>query len=462
MFQITIDFIKIFFPSILFHFATLHILCLFFERKVSKKTSHLLSFLFALYPTLNYCFGTIFLGGGIIKECSKLIIVNNINMYLEQLAVILFLSIVFTLPWYRIFWVHIIISILLLPLFAMLMNKLLMINDCYNIQVWPLTPQIYLYFLSYSAGLLTISSLLLSLMKKYKKEIQNYNISCWFWAVFYLGYGIMILISPRCYHDTSILSKESFFRYLNENNYFDSILTAILLLFLILYFLYSSTEKKELNNEIEQLKKQMELFINSASVTNQQESEIRKLYHDIGNHLNTLHILLNSGETEEAVSYANTLSAKYEVLSKHRYCDNKVINAVLQEKLILCEKYDIYYQLYIVLPRTLNIPSMDLMSIYSNLLDNSIEACFANKDTENYIHIFTNIIGEYLVIKLINSKSARPDAQKKLSISAWSINKLSHGYGLRIIKELADKYNGFTEFSDLGNEYSSLIMLKLS
>jgi sensor histidine kinase regulating citrate/malate metabolism len=102
------------------------------------------------------------------------------------------------------------------------------------------------------------------------------------------------------------------------------------------------------------------------------------------------------------------------------------------------------------------------MCIFSNLLDNAIEGCQRNRESDNYIKIKTTRIGNYLGIKIINSKATEENILTEENIyRTTKMDKKNHGYGLRIIEEIISQYDGYKELQDNMSEFSAMVMLKL-
>jgi sensor histidine kinase regulating citrate/malate metabolism len=194
----------------------------------------------------------------------------------------------------------------------------------------------------------------------------------------------------------------------------------------------------------------------------QQEIKIHKLYHDIGNHLKTIQILVSNGENQQAKDYAEGLLKEYNNIHKNYYCNNNIINAVLSQKMKICGQSKIEHDIDVHIPDQLPIRDIDLMSVYANLLDNAIEGCRRNLECNNYIKVKTSVIGNYFAVKIINSKSKiEENSENSKYFPTRKKNKSMHGYGMKILEEIVQRYDGQREFIDLGEEFSAMVLLKI-
>ena len=91
------------------------------------------------------------------------------------------------------------------------------------------------------------------------------------------------------------------------------------------------------------------------------------------------------------------------------------------------------------MPKEMKVTDYHLCSIFTNLLDNAIEACEALPEPERSLTILTNARGEYLCIRVENSCT---------EAHAGRPRRKGHGLGLPITSEIVQNYGG-----DLRTEY---------
>ena len=72
-----------------------------------------------------------------------------------------------------------------------------------------------------------------------------------------------------------------------------------------------------------------------------------KYMHDIANHLKTIGILAHQEKNEEIVSILSTMQIQIEDLSIKYYTENKIVNAILCEKMERAKKQHIDFSLYV-------------------------------------------------------------------------------------------------------------------
>ena len=95
---------------------------------------------------------------------------------------------------------------------------------------------------------------------------------------------------------------------------------------------------------------------------------------------------------------------------------------------------------------------IDVCSIFSNILDNAIEACNKIKNDEKYIKIRGTFVKSYYVIRCENSKVNKIKIKNNRIISSKK-DKFIHGIGLKSVKSSLKKYDGELEIEDFEDKF---------
>ena len=111
----------------------------------------------------------------------------------------------------------------------------------------------------------------------------------------------------------------------------------------------------------------------------------------------------------------------------------------------------------ILLPEKISINTTDLSSIFFNLLDNAIEACSASGNPDPEIRLSANISNGFLTVYMHNTKNPMQTFTHKTTKSEPG----SHGYGLSIIEDICQRYNGSYQWIDHNNTFDSIVLLQI-
>lgn len=176
----------------------------------------------------------------------------------------------------------------------------------------------------------------------------------------------------------------------------------------------------------------------------QQHFEIRRLKHDLGNHLQTL-LVLPEQQKEE---YIRELLENTTVTKTLNYCGDSTVNAVLTVKESLMRQKKIRFQRRLDIGRELPFEKADICALYANALDNAIEACEKLKADKREIILESRTGKGMLVLKVKN-----PCLETDYLLKTDELPKTSkrdvknHGFGLQSMKEIVKRYGGEMEIN---------------
>lgn len=223
-------------------------------------------------------------------------------------------------------------------------------------------------------------------------------------------------------------------------------LLDIVLLF-ILGFSYYATYKnienrhKITNLEVQKTLEDAERMSIEIDKTNREELE--KLRHDIKNQFSYVDALLQQGKYEEAEKYVQDyLNTSNPVLHSFS-CSNNVINSIINLELTKAKISGIKIDVKVVVPPSLPFKDIDLVSLVTNMIDNAIENYYSKENKP----ITVRIMKQNDFIRFIVSN---PVDMEKINLKALTTTKKAgrgHGYGTKIIKNIASVYNGFVDFN---------------
>ena len=181
--------------------------------------------------------------------------------------------------------------------------------------------------------------------------------------------------------------------------------------------------------------------------------DIRRMRHDIDNHLYTIKSLLSDGKNEDAAQYAEQLySADLFAPRTLAGCENTVLASFLLHKKEEIEKIGIALLQEISVPKRIGIEDQDLICAFGNLLDNAAEACVSIPEAK--IQLLAKFKQPYLKIHIDNPYNDQATKKKP------RIPELSRGLGQEILQHLAERYDGHYEHETKDGCYRSTLFLK--
>ena len=167
--------------------------------------------------------------------------------------------------------------------------------------------------------------------------------------------------------------------------------------------------------------------------------------------------LLEQEKYEQADTAIRNLNQTFQKERFHPYCQNNLLQAILEGKRLRAEQEHIQVSYEILLPEKISINTTDLSSIFFNLLDNAIEACSASGNPDPEIRLSANISNGFLTVYMHNTKNPMQTFTHKTTKSEPG----AHGYGLSIIEDICQKYNGSYQWIDHNNTFDSIVLLQI-
>lgn len=190
--------------------------------------------------------------------------------------------------------------------------------------------------------------------------------------------------------------------------------------------------------------------------------ELHSFRHDFKNHLLCLSSLLDSGNTEQAIEYINEITV-LSAINKNKFnTGNVIINALLNDKEEKVANKNISFEFSGIVPTT-GISNSDLCIIFSNAIDNAVEACLKSETDFNKVIKIESVFSQgYYFIKFKNPVFEQIKIKNSNQINTTKKDKKLHGYGLSNIIRVVRKYNGTTTASINNNVFLLDVELQLN
>lgn len=199
-------------------------------------------------------------------------------------------------------------------------------------------------------------------------------------------------------------------------------------------------------------------FQEQLALQNENAQTLRKIRHDIINHLTNVRTLISLNEIGEAVRLLDETALKTENTAVDIVnTGSRIADVVIMSKSALCRSKGIKFNYKIAALDNTTICAEDISSLISNLLDNAIEAAEQTSEPYVFLNIFAH--NAYHVIRVENSAVHKESTASAFFLQTTKPNKFNHGYGMKIIKDIAAKYEGnFTWKYNEGNFVATVFL----
>lgn len=221
------------------------------------------------------------------------------------------------------------------------------------------------------------------------------------------------------------------------------ILNFSILLFLSNISIILVIRKIRMNNkllsEYKVMKKSVDMQYKYYMKVKDNQFKTRQLYHDMKNHIICIKKLNENGYNSN--NYISNIESQLKTYDNTFESGNMLLDIILNDKKEICDEINIDFHCNINFTKCNFIELEDICSIFSNILDNSIEACEKINDCKKYISLEGKIIENFFVLKAENSKANKINIKDRKVITDKK-DKFLHGLGIKSIKRSVKKYNG--------------------
>lgn len=180
-------------------------------------------------------------------------------------------------------------------------------------------------------------------------------------------------------------------------------------------------------------------------------------YHDLKHQIE---ILRREQDQEKRNAFLNQMEEeihRYEVQNK---TGNQVVDTILTSKNIVCEQSGISMNCVADGKLLDFMNTMDICSILGNALDNAIEYEKQVKDPEKrLIHVAIFAQKNFVILRFENYFEGQLELKEGIPVTTKTKRKEFHGFGIRSIKYVVDKYDGAVSISQNENWFELRILI---
>ena len=242
-------------------------------------------------------------------------------------------------------------------------------------------------------------------------------------------------------------------------------LSSFLLLMsnIVIFAVHNYTQEKNAKYiELQlQLQKEYDLTEYYKLLIEQHENQ-SILIHDIKKHLNSISLLNQQKDSEKIDLYIDQIIHSSDLQVSLQVSDNDILNAILSRYAQRCQVKRIDFRIDIRKQSIHFLETNDLTALICNLLDNAFEAACLQENSFIELHISHKENTPFTLLTLTNSCRTNPFSENDKKLISRKKNKLRHGYGVKSITRIVEKYNGDIQmyYDDETNTFHTVLTLK--
>lgn len=192
----------------------------------------------------------------------------------------------------------------------------------------------------------------------------------------------------------------------------------------------------------------------------EEQEKVRKLYHDMRNHISCIQLLANS---EAANSYIKKIEEQLNGVEKYYDTGSHLVDIILKDKQKEAEDKEIEFIAELDFGKCDFIEMIDVTSLFSNLINNAIEACdkITDQAVKKTIKLKGTYINNFFVLCSSNSKTNKVQIVKDRFITDKEDASI-HGLGIKNIKTAVYRYGGEVTITYTEEEFLVKVLIPLN
>lgn len=213
---------------------------------------------------------------------------------------------------------------------------------------------------------------------------------------------------------------------------------------LSLYLLFGMSENSRLRQELDMMNQLWHTKEEHYELTKENIQIINVKCHDLKYQLEALRRSADSTVDKQALQELEDSVMIYESTA---HTGSDALDIILTEKSLFCEKNHIKLTYMVDGEALAFIRPIDLYAIFGNALDNAVESVIQIEDpSRRLITLTAEVNGKLLAVTMKNYYARPPQVQDGLPITSKDDPRY-HGYGLKSIRLMAQKYGSGMTFS---------------
>lgn len=240
------------------------------------------------------------------------------------------------------------------------------------------------------------------------------------------------------------------------------LITVLLLIgsnVLLFYFLERQLQLIEQQHQDQLVRQQIEFKTTYYKSLSEKQRVSNKAMHDLKNELLGIRELLNA-DTEQGMEKLDQICDAVFSAQSITFTGNDTLDGLISTKQQQMQEMGIVFAPSVHMPATNCLNTLDLCVVLGNLLDNAIEAAGQlPPDVSRRISMTITQVGNYLSLTITNPVAA-PVAFGKDGPQTTKSAREQHGFGLKSVREIVEKYNGTCAFDNGDGTFSVIAMMQ--
>lgn len=171
----------------------------------------------------------------------------------------------------------------------------------------------------------------------------------------------------------------------------------------------------------------------------QQSVAVRRFKHDLVNHIGVLRELMNEKKTEEAKEYIDTIWNIQDEFDLKIHTGDSFLDVIVNYYLYLAIRENIEFVVLGKLTEQMPLEMFDITTLMGNILQNAVEAAVKADVPKIRVELIEHKKEIFIVVS--NSAATKINTKTDFFMTSKK-DKENHGFGLKNIVSIVEKYHG--------------------
>lgn len=185
--------------------------------------------------------------------------------------------------------------------------------------------------------------------------------------------------------------------------------------------------------------------------------ETKRMRHDLRHHIHTVTYYLEEKEYDKLQEYVNSYRDSIPDGERIRFCDHRMINNIVFYFATQAQKQLIDFSVQLAIPDDLHVNDHDISVLLGNLLENALEACMEQEQSNRRIIVKGKGDAHSLLFTIDNTCENEIKRNKKGEL--LTTKPTGTGIGVNSAQKITERYNGFFSADKKGDMFCVSFML---
>lgn len=277
-------------------------------------------------------------------------------------------------------------------------------------------------------------------------------------AAYWLSMLIIAVISTVCLYSIRVIGSRDPYST-GSSTALNITLLAFFVVNQLIYYLYhvlvrAHRTAMEMETMQAKLEQDLEFYKRSDTLIR----EYRSLRHELKNHFSVMETLLREQRYDQLQQYFEDYTGSIAPSLEEFRCANPLVSSILSHQMNTARAAGVRLDVIAAVPETLGIADNDLCSLLSNMLDNSVEGCLRAGQSEVRASLHTD---KNCLFITVTNPATEDVLSANPNLLSTKNNPAAHGFGIPIIRRIAEKYDGIVTFHAEDGWFTADAMLYL-